>query len=66
MTIPILAILAFATWTLLLLFGSVGVYRWRRILTGGAKPNDLPVDRPDLTFSNGSSLLTIRSRLSVR
>lgn len=34
MTIPIAALLAFAVWTLLLLFGSVGVYRWSRILTG--------------------------------
>jgi uncharacterized MAPEG superfamily protein len=47
MSIPILAILAFAAWTLLLLFGSVGVYRWRRILTGGARLNDFPADRPD-------------------
>ena len=47
MTIPTLAILAFATWTLLLLFGSVGVYRWRRILTGRASLNDTPADRPE-------------------
>jgi uncharacterized MAPEG superfamily protein len=47
MIIPTLAILAFAAWTLLLLFGSVGVYRWRRILTGRARLNDFPADRPD-------------------
>jgi uncharacterized MAPEG superfamily protein len=46
MTIPTLAILAFAAWTLLLLFGFVGVYRWRRILTGRARLNDFPGDRP--------------------
>ena len=34
MTIPILVLLIFALWTLLTLFGSVGVYRWSRILTG--------------------------------
>jgi hypothetical protein len=33
-SIPVLALLAFAVWTLLLLFGSVGVYRWSRILSG--------------------------------
>ena len=47
MTIPTLAILAFATWTPLLLFGSVGAYRWRRILTGRASLNDFPADRPE-------------------
>ena len=36
MTIPVLVLLAFAAWTLLTLFGSVGVYRWSRILTGRA------------------------------
>src|SRR5512143_3881218 len=36
MTIPIWVLLGFAAWTLALLFGSVGVYRWSRILTGRA------------------------------
>jgi len=33
-SIPVWVLLAFAVWTLLLLFGTVGVYRWSRILTG--------------------------------
>jgi uncharacterized MAPEG superfamily protein len=34
MTIPVWTLLAFATWTLVLLLTTVGVYRWSRILTG--------------------------------
>lgn len=34
MTIPVWVLLMFAMWTLVTLFGSVGVYRWSRILTG--------------------------------
>jgi len=34
MNIPVLALLGFAAWTLLLLLATVGVYRWSRILTG--------------------------------
>jgi len=34
MTIPIWALLGFATWTIVLLLATVGVYRWSRILTG--------------------------------
>ena len=34
MTVPIMALLGFALWTLLILFLTVGVYRWSRILTG--------------------------------
>ena len=34
MTMPQWALLGFAVWTLLVLFGTVGVYRWSRILTG--------------------------------
>lgn len=36
MTIPVYALLAFAVWTYLLLFSTVGWYRWSRILTGKA------------------------------
>ncbi len=36
MTVPILVLLIFALWTVGLLFGSVGIYRWSRILTGRA------------------------------
>lgn len=34
MTLPIIALLGFALWTLLILFATVGLYRWSRILTG--------------------------------
>jgi uncharacterized MAPEG superfamily protein len=34
MPIPVWILLGFAVWTLLLLFATVGVYRWSRILTG--------------------------------
>ena len=34
MPIPVWVLLGFATWTLLILFATVGVYRWSRILTG--------------------------------
>lgn len=32
--IPLLSLLGFTLWTVLLLLATVGVYRWRRILTG--------------------------------
>lgn len=34
MPIPVWVLLGFAAWTLFVLFTTVGVYRWRRILTG--------------------------------
>lgn len=34
MTTPLWTLLGFTVWTLLLLFGTVGVYRWAHILTG--------------------------------
>jgi len=33
MNIPILSLLGFTLWTIVLLLATVGVYRWRRILT---------------------------------
>lgn len=36
MTLPIWMLLGFASWTLLLLISTIGVYRWKRILTGRA------------------------------
>lgn len=33
MTIPVWVLLGFAVWTLLILLGGVGLYRWSRILT---------------------------------
>jgi uncharacterized MAPEG superfamily protein len=46
MTTPLWVLLAFAGWTLVLLFGTVGVYRWSRILTGRAGINEFPADAP--------------------
>ncbi len=34
MTVPMWMLLGFAAWTVLLLFSTIGVYRWSRILTG--------------------------------
>lgn len=42
MTIPLWVLLAFAVWTLLVLLGTVGVYRWSRILTRRAQITDFP------------------------
>jgi uncharacterized MAPEG superfamily protein len=36
MPIPVWVLLGFAAWTLIILFTTVGVYRWSRILTGRA------------------------------
>ena len=36
MTIPVWVLLLFAAWTLVLLSGTVGYFRWSRILTGRA------------------------------
>ena len=44
MTIPLWVLLIFALWTLLTLFGSVGVYRWSRILTGRASISEWRAD----------------------
>ncbi len=46
MTIPQWAVLGFAVWTLLVLFGTVGVYRWSRILTGRVRISEWQADLP--------------------
>lgn len=46
MSIPILVLLGFAAWTLLILFGSIGVYRWVCILTGRASVAEWRADLP--------------------
>jgi uncharacterized MAPEG superfamily protein len=46
MSIPLWVLLGFAFWTLLVLFGTVGVYRWSRILTGRAAISAFPPDQP--------------------
>jgi uncharacterized MAPEG superfamily protein len=45
MTTPLWALLAFAIWTVLLLLGTVGVYRWSRILTGRVAISAFRADR---------------------
>jgi uncharacterized MAPEG superfamily protein len=46
MTIPQWALLGFAVWTVLVLFTTVGVYRWSRILSGGASISEWQADLP--------------------
>jgi uncharacterized MAPEG superfamily protein len=44
MTLPLLALLGFAAWTLVVLAATVGVHRWRLILTKRARINAFPAD----------------------
>ncbi len=46
MTIPVWVLLGFAFWTLITLLGSIGVYRWSRILTGHAELKEFQADVP--------------------
>jgi uncharacterized MAPEG superfamily protein len=46
MSVPVFVLLGFAMWTLLTLFGSIGVYRWSRILTGRASISEWRADAP--------------------
>ena len=46
MSIPLWVLLGFAFWTLAVLFGTVGIYRWSRILTGRAAISAFPPDQP--------------------
>jgi uncharacterized MAPEG superfamily protein len=46
MSIPVWVLLAFALWTLLTLFLTVGWYRWSRILTGRAEIKEFRADVP--------------------
>jgi uncharacterized MAPEG superfamily protein len=43
--IPVWVLLAFAVWTVLLLFGTVGVYRWSHILTGRVPIREFKADQ---------------------
>jgi uncharacterized MAPEG superfamily protein len=47
MTLPLLTLLGFAGWTLLVLATTVGVHRWRLILTKRAAINAFPADASD-------------------
>jgi hypothetical protein len=42
MSIPVWAVLAFATWTIAILILGVGVYRWSLILAGKAELKSFP------------------------
>ena len=46
MTTPLWVLLGFAAWTLAVLLGTVGVYRWSNILVRGAGLTEFPGDRP--------------------
>jgi uncharacterized MAPEG superfamily protein len=46
MTLPLLTLLGFAAWTLVLLAATVGMHRWRLILTKRAAINGFPADAP--------------------
>ena len=45
MPIPIWMLLGFATWTVLLLLSTIGVYRWSRILTGQTPIKEFRADQ---------------------
>lgn len=45
MTIPMWMLLGFAAWTVLLLSGTVGVYRWTRIFSGRASVSSFRADQ---------------------
>ncbi len=45
MTVPVWTLLGFAAWTVILLLGTVGVYRWTRILTGRVPIRDFRADQ---------------------
>ena len=45
MSVPVLMLLGFAAWTVLLLLGTVGIYRWSRILTGRVPIRDFRADQ---------------------
>jgi len=46
MTVPMWVLLGFAAWTLVVLFGTVGYYRWSRILTGRSRIGEWQADIP--------------------
>ena len=44
MTVPVWMLLGFATWTLLLLLFTIGIYRWSRIFSGRVAVRNFPAD----------------------
>ena len=47
MTVPIWMLLGFATWTVILLLFTVGIYRWSRILSGRVSIRDFRADEAE-------------------
>lgn len=47
MTIPVLMLLGFATWTILLLASTIGVYRWILIFAGRMPVNGFRAEQPE-------------------
>lgn len=47
MTIPIWMLLGFATWTILLLASTIGIYRWILIFAGRMPVNGFRADQPE-------------------
>lgn len=47
MTIPTWMLLGFATWTILLLASTIGIYRWVLIFAGRMPVNGFSADRPE-------------------
>jgi uncharacterized MAPEG superfamily protein len=45
MTVPVWALVGFAAWTVMLLLGTVGIYRWSRILTGRVPIREFRADQ---------------------
>jgi hypothetical protein len=60
MNIPVLVLLGFAAWTLIILSVGVGGYRWALILSGRASVAGWRADAPELTVVACRSL-AIRS-----
>jgi uncharacterized MAPEG superfamily protein len=46
MSIPVMILLGYAAWTLLILVGSIGIYRWSCIVTGRASIAEWRADLP--------------------
>lgn len=47
MTLPVLMLLGFATWTILLLASTIGIYRWVLIFAGRMPVNGFRAEQPE-------------------
>jgi len=47
MTMPVWMLLGFATWTIVLLASTIGIYRWFNIFAGRASVNGFSADQPE-------------------